>query len=574
MLPVGNRAGVTVDKAEKGVVSRRDITLTDLPGIYSLSPKSTEEKITVDYLESGDYDVIINVCDGSALKRSLLLTVDLLSLGKPVIVAVNSFDRLAASGIKIDKKALSDLLKTPIIFTSAKTGKGLSELIDLTQKKYTQRTKFAPITSMRAKVRLVSEVYNTSVKVDKKVTFGDRLDDIVLNKYLAIPIFALVMLFVYYFSLGGLTGYAQGFLDRAVKQLATATERLFIDKGVSQITSSLITNGIIKGVGVVATFIPQLFAIHFCLNLLERCGYLTRVAFIFDGVMQKIGLSGKSVVPFIIGVGCSVPAILSARTIENKRQRTVTAILAPFTPCSAKLPVIAMVTAHFYGANAPFVALSFYVIAIALIVGGAALLNKTNASEGRGAFLYELTDYRMPEFSAAIKDSFVKVGSFLYRVGTSVLICSVLTWALSSFTPRLEFTSILDESLLAQIGKLIAPVLYPVFGANSWQLSVCFLEGLIAKEQVVSALNVLYSSSGALSPFSADNLSFMNGATAYAFVCLNLFSPPCISAVMTLKNEVGKKRTALTFAAQIAFSILFSTAIRLILSIFSGELSN
>ena len=567
--PVGNRAGVTVEKST-GRIKGTNHHIVDLPGTYSLTPYTEEEKITCDHLKKGDYDLIFNVVDATRLDRALSLTIELKSLNKPVIVIITMIEKAKKKGLKIDTGLMSELLGLPVVSLSQGQRPDVKLLCGLLGKGVSGRAKKTP-DAPKDNYRTVDGICALVVSGKKTKSLSDAIDKIVLNKYLAFPVFGAVMLLVYSLSVGVVGRYLSALISSGTDVLRETIISRLLPRGVNTIIISLLSDGIVKGMGAVISFLPQLAVLFTLLSLLEGTGYMSRAAFIFYRAFKKIGLSGKSIIPFIVGTGCSVPAVLSTRTIEKKREKTLTAILTPFVPCSAKLPIIALFAGQFFPKTSGAVTVFFYFSAVAVIIVSATIINAVRPPKGDDDFLYELTDYALPSIKNTFNEVIQRLLSFLKRVGTTVFVCSLLVWALTFFSPDGAVAINTEESVLAHIGKLLSPLLYPVLGVNSWQATVSALQGLIAKEQVVSSMYVISGLDGAGDVFSGNSFAFFDKASALAFVSFNLFSPPCISAITTLAKETGIKKTAFAVLMQFTVAMVFSTVLRLTASLFLGS---
>lgn len=647
---VGNWPGVTIERKE-GIIRGTDITIVDLPGIYSLSPYTSEEEVSRKFVLEEKPDLIINIIDSTSLERSLYLTTQLLELNCNIIVAMNMIDIMDSKGVEIDIAKLSDQLKTTIVPISALKKMGIDELInriknnDLRtnthQKIYSKNVEKAlefigdyhkdhhlsrfelvkvferdiafqvldddnikryiseveEVEDMDSEQIIANQRYNyiskvreASVKVTKpEVTITDKIDKIVLNKWLAIPIFVVIMALVYLFSvglIGGLTadlidGFFNGMESIDIFNNVVSLEFVGVGPwlaekilyaGGSAWAASLVQNGIVTGVGAVLTFVPQLLALFFSLALLETTGYMSRISFFFDRLFKKIGLSGKSLIPFIVGAGCSVSGIMSARTIESEQEKKMTIILTPFVPCSAKLPLIALFSSAFFGDFAWLITLSLYLFAIIMIIFGAVILKKIFHTPESATYISELPDYHAPSARYVGRIVADRTGDFIKKAGSVIFICSLVIWFLASFTYRMDYIDgvnyFIKDSLLANIGNGLAWFFYPMLGGNwSWEASVSAIQGLIAKEQVISSMNVIAglsdTSMSANSIFETAAFSFFNPVTAYAFVTFNLFSIPCISAVSAMRSELHSRKDFI-------IAIVFEVGIAWILSSFIG----
>ena len=586
----GNRAGVTVaqkcahlsanpptfgNKKPIKLFSRRNKKskvdeawqITDLPGTYSLTPASCEEQITVDRLNAKDYDLIVNVIDGTALEKGLNLSLQLTKLGKPLVLAINFQDELSRRGVTVNVGVIEKLLGSPTILISSATGHGLNQLYKTITSGKINAPPARAFDSADERFRFIDQLIplaTTTRKIKSKKRPFD-LDVILLNKYLAIPSFFAIVFLFFHISLGGVGAFLSNALSEAVTNFAGAVGAFLDRNNVSPVASMLVTSAMIGGVGSVAAFTPQLFIMFLLLDALESTGYMTRVAFIFDGFFSKLGLSGKSIVPFIVGCGCTVPAVYSARTLENEYQKTITSILCPFVPCSAKLPVIALFIGKFFPGNAALVAILLYLFAVLLIMANAILLRALLRPKP-SIFLYELTPYRLPIPSQVLSSSLKKTAGYVKRVGGTVLLSSVAVWFLATFTPTLAVAETIKESTLAALGSALSPVLYPVLGTKSWSATVCALQGVISKEQIVSSMSVISSLESVSNPFDCSAFSFFTKSTAISYLAFNLFSPPCVSALAALRGEIGIKNAMLAASFHLTQALFISTTLRLILS--------
>lgn len=624
---VGNWPGVTIERKE-GVIRGTNITLVDLPGVYSLSPYTNEENISRDFLIGNRPDLVINVIDSIAIERSLFLTTQLMDLGLKTVVALNMCDLLGKKGFELDEKKLARSLGLDVIKVSAKTGQGIDELIQNVKKQNKQSglfsvEKYPKIVEKELKnaknnnfnennfeiiERVIgasddetNEKYNHIKNVLKRLygdnleetfsafrydfiesvrnlclkkhekpqSISERLDKIFLNRFFAIPIFVCIITAMYFLSIGVVGKYTSGMIESGIDKFSLFLENFLIKINVSAWLVSLICDGIIAGVGSVLTFVPELIAIFYFISLLETTGYMSRISFIFDRLFRKFGLSGKSLVPFIVGTGCSVPAITSTRTIEQNSEREMTIVLAPFVPCSAKLPIIALFVGYFFPNNSGFVTASLYFLSICLILLSAVVIKKLFLKSQSTSFISELPEYKSPNIKYIARDVFDKTKDFVTRAGTIILFCSGIVWFLSSFSWNLRFSQDIETSILASIGRMFSWFFYPIVGVKSWAVSVSAIQGLIAKEQVVSSMAIISGLSqageaGAM--FSSGIFSFFNKASGYAFMVFNLFSAPCIASIGAMKSELkSTKKTLGALLFQIAIAWCFASVSYLIL---------
>ena len=462
----------------------------------------------------------------------------------------------------IDKRFVAiNLLEDDNRFNKYKTD-SMSKIIEDLEKNYdtdmeeeiaTQRYKF------------IEELKKECV-VKRIVPIGisEKLDKIFLNKWLAFPIFVIIMFLVYYLSVGVVGSYTVDAVGEAVGYIGEVTGNALESIGTSEPLVSLVVDGIIAGVGAVLGFVPQLIILFLCIALLETTGYMSRVALLLDRIFRKIGLSGKSLIPFIVGSGCSVPGIMSTRIIENEDERTMTTILTPFIPCSAKLPIMALFTGYFFPDNAGVASASFYFLAIAIIIVCALVMKKFIFKHTSSTFISELPDYKLPSPKYIAKEVWEKVIAFIKRAGTIILLCSIVIWFLLSFSFNMEYGVDIEDSMLAQIGDKISWVFEPVLGTRSWGATVSAVQGLVAKEQVVSSMAVINGLADDVEDgseiFSAGgNFAFFTAASAYAFMVFNLFSAPCFGAIGAMRRELGSKRKLLA-------AVVFQTVLAWILA--------
>ena len=617
---IGNWPGVTIEK-KSGTIKGTNHELIDLPGIYSISPYSMEEEVSRNFIFNEKPDVIINIVDATSIERSLYLTTQLMELDSNVIVALNMADILEKKGLKIDDKKLSNKLGVPVVRISALKETGIDELIKEIEKKTPKKKvnvfdenieKAAEEISKKLKpdvidkqfisinlleddnrfteyktdsiskiIEDVEKNYDTDMeeeiatqrykfieKVKKEcvvkrimpIGMTEKLDKIFLNKWLAFPIFVVIMFLVYYLSVGVVGSYTVDAVGAAFDYLGEVTQGALESIGTAEPLVSLVVDGIIAGVGAVLGFVPQLIILFLCIALLETTGYMSRVALLLDRIFRKIGLSGKSLIPFIVGSGCSVPGIMSTRIIENEDERTMTTILTPFIPCSAKLPIMALFTGYFFKDNAGIASASFYFLAIAIIIVCALVMKKFIFKHTSSTFISELPDYKLPSAKYIAKEVWEKVIAFIKRAGTIILLCSIIIWFLLSFSFNMQYGVDIEDSMLAQIGDKISWIFEPVVGTRSWGATVSAIQGLVAKEQVVSSMAVINGLADDVEEgseiFSAGgNFSFFTPASAYAFMIFNLFSAPCFGAIGAMRRELGSKRKLL---GAITFQTVFA----------------
>ena len=607
---VGNWPGVTVERKSGLVKKHKDIEIQDLPGIYSMSPYSPEEKVARDYLLSKKADSILNVVDATNLERNLYLTTQLIETGIPVTLALNMSDVLETQGKTINIDKLSYHLGVPVVATSAlkQTGvdkvvkkaahttaatvgdiafpiyddkleaaisqildvlgnsvpqrsarfyaiklfehdalveaeldlsafqrKEIKDIIRITEEVFTEDAESIVINERYAFIERVCKMAQSQTK-DFALTLSDKIDKLVTNRILALPIFAVVMYLVYYLSLQGKmwTDWASDVLfGKYVPDLMTSGLTYL---HVQDWLKSLIVDGVVAGIGTVLGFLPQIFVLFICLGVLEDIGYMSRIAFVMDRIFRRFGLSGKSFIPMLISTGCGVPAVMSSRTIENERDRRITIMTATFMPCSAKLEIIALIAGAFFPHN-PLVAPSTYFIGMAAIILSGIALKKTSFLGGlTSPFIMELPSYHWPKAMSVLRYAFGKAMSFVKRAGTIIFSLTVLIWFMSNYNFMLQ-TVDTEVSILATLGKGLSWIFTPL-GFGNWKATVAALTGLAAKETVVATFGILYhnsSEAGLATALQAD----YSALAAYSFLIFNLLCAPCFAAIGAIKREMA-----------------------------------
>ena len=572
---VGNWAGVTVDKKEapikKAYAGEKELIAVDLPGAYSMSPFTSEESITSSYVKNEHPDAIINIVDATNLSRSLFFTTQLLELGIPVVVALNKHDINEKKQTKIDIKALSEKLGCPVVDTTSTSGEGLKEVVqaaaalngqsqkapynqgnvDLTDKKAVEaadRKRFEFVNKIVAKVE-------TRKVLTKNKNFQDQIDAVLTHPIAGIPIFAAIMFLVFHISQSdGSLGLGVWLADLLVGWLeafqATVGELV---SGASPILQALLVDGIIGGVAAVVGFLPLVMVMYFLIALLEDCGYMARATVVLDPIFKKVGLSGKSVIPFVIGTGCAIPGVMACRTIRNERERRATAMLTPFMPCGAKLPVIALFAGAFFD-DAGWVGTLMYFVGIALILVGALLVNKIAGHKARKSFfIIELPEYKLPSIKRAFVSMCSRGWAYIVKAGTVILVCNTVVQIMQTFNWSFQEAEVASESILATIANPIAYLLVPIVGVVSWQLAAAAVTGFIAKENVVGTLAVCFV--GLENLIDTEELALMEGAgaevaavfaitkvAALAYLMFNLFTPPCFAALGAMNSEIKDRK--------------------------------
>ncbi|MBE6959685.1 MAG: ferrous iron transport protein B [Ruminococcaceae bacterium] len=584
---VGNWAGVTVDRKEasikKSYAGDAELIAVDLPGAYSMSPFTSEESVTSAYVQSEHPDVIINIVDATNLSRSLFFTTQLLELGIPVVVALNKSDVNKKKKTHIDANTLALKLGCPVVETaSASSGhEGLAELvkaaiavagkgqiapydqgvIDLTSKKAVEaadRRRFAFVNGIVAAVE-------TRKVLTKDKNFQDKIDAVLTFPMVGLLIFAAVMFLVFQISQAWLGPWiAEGYefengtvipgLVTLIDMFKEWVAGLLENANANVFLAALLTEGIIGGVSAVVGFLPLVMVMYFLIALLEDCGYMARATVVLDPIFKKVGLSGKSVIPFVIGTGCAIPGVMAARTIRNERERNATAMLAPFMPCGAKLPVIALFAGAFFD-EASWVGTLMYFVGIVLILLGALLVNKIAGHKNRKSFfIMELPEYKLPSLKRACVSMLSRGWAYIVKAGTIILLCNAVVYIMQSFNWQFQLVEegMEGTSILASIANPIAVLLVPVIGITAWQMAAAAVTGFIAKENVVGTLAVCYGISNLI---DTESLEMAGGASAevaavfgltkvaaLAYLMFNLFSPPCFAALGAMNAEIKQKK--------------------------------
>ena len=561
---VGNWPGVTIDKKE-GFLGN-DIKIVDLPGIYAMDTFSNEEKVSKEFLENGDVDVIVNVVDASNLSRNLYLTTQLMKFNKPIIILLNMLDVAESKCISIDSDKLSQELGVTVVPIIAKKKNGIdkiaSEIKNSLGKSPNYNIDFGNETQTYKKLEdILSKCIKTSS--DKKISLSDKIDNIVLNPFLAYPIFigALLLLFKFTFDWvggplqDGLGGIIETYISNPIDGILVNSSPWF---------RSLIVDGVLGGVCGTLPFFPLIFTLFFGISLFEDSGYMSRAAFLMDNIMRKVGLSGKAFIPMVMGLGCSSPAIMATRTLESEKDRKITALISPLMTCGAKLPIYAVFVAIFFPKNAALVTTSLYLLGIVVAILVALVLNRTSFKTDIEPFLLELPEYKLPTLSALLKNTWNKSKGFLIRVVTVMFAMSVAIWLLSSFNFN-GFTENMDDSFLAYLGKLMTPLFAPL-GFGDWRSSVSILTGLGAKEIVISTMQVLYGNLDTVLP------TVFTGVTAYGFLVFCALYTPCIAALATMRKEYGNKMMFISLIYQFTLAWICAFIVRIVgVAIFSGN---
>ena len=618
---VGNFPGVTVEKKEGRIRAHKDAVVVDLPGIYSLSPYTSEEVVTRDFVLKEHPDVILNIVDATNIERNLYLSLQLMELGIPMVMALNMMDEVRASGNVIHVDVLSEHLGIPVIPISAGKNEGIADLIDQLMKtaqggkmpakmdfcsgevhkaihsiahiiedqakEAGYPTRFAATKlvegdePMEKALRLtdnqchiiehVVQEMEANLQTDREAALADmrytyieavcqdcvvkhqetkeqirseQIDRVLTHKYAGIPIFLLVMLLIFWLTFSVLGAPLQKLLESGISWFSGWLSSSLSQAHVSEWLQSLLINGVCAGVGSVLSFLPIIVLLFFFLSLLEDSGYMARVAFVMDKLLRKIGLSGRSFVPMLIGFGCSVPAIMATRTLSSERDRKMTIILTPFMSCSAKLPIYGMITAAFFPRHGALVMIGLYVLGILVAIGSGFLLKSTAFKGNPVPFVMELPAYRLPTVKSVLLHMWEKAKDFIHRAFTIIFIASIAIWFLQSMDWSLNMVTDSADSILASIGSLIAPIFTPL-GFSDWRASTALITGLTAKETVVSTLTVLTGAANDLQLSTALGAIFPTPASALAFLTFTILYMPCVAAFAATKREMGSWKEAL-----------------------------
>ncbi len=622
---VGNFPGVTVEKKMGTLKRHKDMSVVDLPGIYSLSPYTSEEVVTRDFILNENPDGILNIVDATNIERNLYLSLQLMELGKPMVIALNMMDEVRASGNTIHVKQLSELLGIPVVPISASKNEGISELVDqliatAEQKKVPEHLDFCtgevhkaihsiahiiedqaaachcparfaatklvegdePTKQMLAVTQEQEHIIEHVVRnmeehlgTDREAALADmrysyiekvcsqcvikkqetkeqlrseKIDRILTHRIWAIPIFLLIMFTIFWLTFTVLGGPLQELMDQGIGWLTDQLDAWMSSVGVADVLHSLIINGVCAGVGSVLSFLPIIVILFFFLSLLEDSGYMARVAFVMDKLLRKLGLSGRSFVPMLIGFGCSVPAIMATRTLSSNRDRKMTIILTPFMSCSAKLPIYGMITAAFFPDHGAFVMIGLYILGIVVAIVSALILKNTLYKGNPVPFVMELPAYRMPAAKSVLLHMWEKAKDFIRKAFTVIFLATIVIWFLQSLDWSLRLVTDSADSMLASIGSLIAPIFKPL-GFSDWRASTALITGFTAKESVVSTLTVLTGAAGDLELSTALSTIFTSQAAALSFLTFTILYMPCVAAFAASKRELGSLKSAIGAAA-------------------------
>ena len=560
---VGNWAGVTVSKKEAKLKESlgNNIDIVDLPGAYSIRPYTSEESITTDFIKTENPDVIINVVDSTNLNRSLFFTTQLLELNIPVVVALNKVD-ISKNVTDIDVSKLEKELNCKVVEISAAKNEGLKSLIKVateSAKLKEQKNLFKELSNIHNEEKqdkkrysivnnIISKVENRIIRHNEE-TLEDKIDRFVTNPIIGTGLFILIMAFIFDLSINTLGPLVADALVGFIENFQNAVSGQLASMGTSDFLNSLLTDGIIGGVGAVVGFVPLVMVLMFMLSLVEDSGFMARIALIFDPLFRKVGLSGKSIIPMIVGYGCSIPGIMATRTIKDEKQRRLTAMLTPFVPCGAKIPIIALFTAAFFPEQGYMFPLTYIVAFTVIICVGLILKKVTGADNIKNYFIIELPQYRIPSIKRAFFKMLETGKDFITRAGTIIIVCNTVVFIMSSFNFKLQLVEdAVNTSILANVATPFAFLLIPV-GIGVWQLAAAAITGFIAKEEVVGTLAVVYSMGAAInSDFELVNAMTVKetmgitAVSALAFMFFNLFTPPCFAAIGAMKSEMKSNK--------------------------------
>ena len=640
---VGNFPGVTVDRKDGAIIGHPNTVITDLPGIYSMSPYSKEEIVSRDFVLDNKPDAIINIVDSTNIERNLYLTMQLLETGRPVVVALNMMDELTGNGGSVDINLMEHILGVPVVPISAAKNQGIGELIThaLHIAKYCETpleqdfcAPDSPIhSSIHAVEHLVAEKAKSSglplrftackalegdelilnqlglddnekdllehirVKVAKKsgldpaaavadmrFTYimqlvnecvikpvqnrererSERVDRVLTGKFTAIPIFILIMGLVFFLTFNVIGAGLQWLLEQGIDFLTQATEKALTDANVNDVIHSLIIDGIFEGVGSVLSFLPIVVVMFFFLSLLEDSGYIARIAFFMDKLLRKIGLSGRSIVPLLIGFGCTVPAVMSTRTLPSDRDRKMTIILTPFMSCTAKLPIYAFFVSSFFPGKGGLIMVGLYLLSIIVGILIAFVYKKVLFKGEAAPFVMELPNYRLPSLRSTVQLMWEKAKDFLQKAFSVILIATVVVWALQSFDTRFNLVSDSSQSIMALIAGFISPVMQPL-GLGDWRITTSLISGFMAKESVVSVLEVLFGAEGGIN-------AVLGTVEAGTLLIFSLLYTPCVAAIASVKRELGWKWSVAVVAWQCILAWIVSFLFRIIVLACTGGL--
>lgn len=555
---VGNFPGVTVESKIGVVEKHNDIQVIDLPGLYSLNTYTTEERVSKEYIINQKPDVLINVIDSMNLERNLYLTIQLKKIGIPIVIALNMLDELYKNNMKINIIELSKRLDIPIVPITNVNKKEINELINKTIELSFSKKEKNKVVNDQYEEEIIYR-YKNIEKICSGIIQGKKenlssIDKILTNKYLGIPIFLTIMFIIFYLTFNVIGEYFSNLLNIGLDVVTEDIENILINNNVNQLIQSLIIEGIITGISSVLSFLPIIVTLYFFLSILEDSGYMTRIAFIMDKPLSKIGLSGRSIVPVLLGFGCSVPAILSIRTIKSEKEKKLTMMLIPFISCSAKIPIYAIFVSMFFHNYSAEVMILLYIIGITIGITITGIVNKICNIKNNNTFIMELPKYRIPTLKNTWMLMWNKSKEFLKKTFSIIFVTSIVIWILKTFDFSLTETTI-ENSILAQLGKKISPIFNPL-GFYDWRIVTSLIVGISAKESIISTLNILTNQTIAISLQSIFNIS-----SALSFLIFVLLYTPCIATIAIIKKEFGNKTAIkiVIFQILIAYIISFVT---------------
>lgn len=585
---IGNWPGVTVDK-KVGYVNHNDraISIVDLPGTYSISARSPEEKIVIDYLMNNKLDLVMDVVDSSNLERNLFLTVQLLEQGVPLLIDLNMQDEASAHGIHVDMKKLEELLGMPVVETVGRSSKSTKKLLDVFTS--TVMSQYHPSELLEEHIAKIKEIRQNAASADAAeeaviearyafidrimseavtmdnagLTKSEKIDKVLANGVLALPIFLAIMYGVFQITFEWIGQPLADALDGLINEdfIEFAKEALE-GMGVAEWMVSLVTDGIIAGVGAVLTFVPLIFVLFFCLSFLDGTGYMARIAFITDPIMRRCGLTGKGIMPLMMAHGCAVPAVMGARALDSEKDRLVSILVTPFLTCGAKLPIMALFAAMFFPDNAGDVVFGMYIIGVVMAIVAAKILGATTFKGEGSTFLLELPPYRMPDMKTVLLETWDKGKGYLIKAGTIIFAASVLLWVMSNY--NFSGPCEIDESILATLGSWMS-TLFVFHGFATWEAGAALLSGIMAKETVVATMGVLYGAAevsteadealeAAKTMLGTGMATSFTTLSAFAFMVFSQLYTPCVTALGTIKKETNSWKW-MGFSAVYMFAI-------------------
>lgn len=561
---IGNFAGVTVEKKQAPLKKDKSVTVTDLPGIYSLSPYSAEEIVTRNFIINENVDCIINIADATSLERSLFLTLQLIELSVPTVLALNMIDEADASGIFIDTKKLSHSLGIPVTKVSAIRNEGIDKLIKLAfsvskaPKKPTYQS-FESDASTKYKIieKICSECVTKPGNQSKPQLLSRKIDAILTHKVFALPIFFIAIFLVFYITFGPVGNTFKSIFSAGIDYIIYLASTALASSNVSPHLHSLVIDAIFAGVGSVLSFLPTILLLFFMLSLLEDSGYMARMAFIMDKPLRRIGLSGHAFVPLLLGFGCSVPAIMSTRTLTNSRDRWLTILLVPFMSCSAKLPIYSVFVAAFFPSHGALVMMLLYIFGVIMGILSTLFLKRTVFSKHSMPFMLELPAYRLPTAKNVFRNMSDKAGDFITKAFTVIFPATIVIWLLQSFDMHFAMTFDASQSILAALGKALSPIFAPL-GFGNWQTVTALVTGLGAKEAVLSTLSVLTNANASTLPYVLTKI--FSPHQALSFLIFTLLYTPCIASLAAIRREFcsfGKALLAMLYQTSFAWLVSF-----------------